>query len=102
MLADIGFEMVGPAFRVSQALELVDTEVFDAAVVDINLGGTKSFPVADALAARGIPFIFATGYDRLSLPTEYQRFSCLRKPYRISDLHEALRQIMEGRSGNTV
>ncbi|MDB5317025.1 MAG: chemotaxis protein CheY [Rhodospirillales bacterium] len=102
MLTDLGFEMVGPAVRVGEALELVDAEVFDAAVVDINLAGTQSFPVADALAARGIPFTFATGYDRSSLPSEYQRFSCLRKPYRISDLREALDQIMEGRTGNTV
>jgi CheY-like chemotaxis protein len=97
MLADLGCEMVGPAPRLAQALAMVQAEGFDAAILDVNLAGVQSFPVADALAARGIPFTFATGYEQSSLPSEYQRFKYLHKPYQTSDLREALEQIMDER-----
>lgn len=66
-LADAGAEVVGPASSVEQALELVEraaacTGGLDAAVLDINLQGTVVAPVADRLAALGVPIIFATGY----------------------------------------
>lgn len=99
MLADLGCEMVGPAARLAQALELVAAGMFDAAVLDVNLAGTKSFPVADALVARGIPFTFATGYEASSIPDEYQHFRCLHKPFLTSDLREALDHIMAVRRG---
>ncbi|MBY0329969.1 MAG: response regulator [Acetobacteraceae bacterium] len=68
-LADAGAEVVGPASSVEQALELVEwaaarTGGLDAAVLDINLQGTVVAPVADRLAALGVPIIFATGYGK--------------------------------------
>jgi CheY-like chemotaxis protein len=95
MLADLGCEMIGPAPGLAQALALVEAEVFDAAVLDVNLDGVESFPVADILAARGIPFTFATGYEQSSLPSQYRRFKYLHKPYQTSDLREVLEQIMD-------
>jgi DNA-binding response OmpR family regulator len=56
MLTNLGCTVVGPAARIDQALALIDAEGFDAAVLDLNLNGTKSYPVADALAAHGVPF----------------------------------------------
>jgi DNA-binding NtrC family response regulator len=53
-LADIGCVIVGPAARVNQALAMIETEVIDMALLDINLNGEKSYPVSDALAARGV------------------------------------------------
>ena len=72
MLADLGCAVVGPAARVAQALAMIDAEAIDAAVLDVNLNGQKSYPVADALAARGVPFVFSTGYETESLPNGYQ------------------------------
>jgi len=57
-----GATVVGPAATVADALEVIASTELDGAVVDINLGGKAAFPVADALADRHIPFVFATGY----------------------------------------
>jgi CheY-like chemotaxis protein len=97
MLVDLGCTVVGPATRVNEALTLLDTEAFDAVVLDINLNGEKSYPVADALAARGVPFIFSTGYHKNSLPVGYQRFPMLQKPYGRSKLTEALETLLTRR-----
>ena len=63
MLADLGCESVTAAATVDQALALIDAQTFDAAMLDMNLNGNKSYAVADALAARGVPFVFSTGYS---------------------------------------
>ena len=90
LLADMGCVVIGPAASVDQALEVIATMGLDAAVLDINLNGQMSYPVADELIARGVPFVFATGYDRGGIPERYQRFSVLQKPL----MREALRQAM--------
>lgn len=58
MLTDLGCDSVTGAATVGQALTLVDTQVFDIAMLDMNLGGNRSDAVADALAAHGVPFVF--------------------------------------------
>src|SRR5476651_29947 len=63
MLADLGCQSVTTAATVGQALTLIDTRVFDAAMLDMNLDGDRSPAVADALAAHGVPFVFSTGYS---------------------------------------
>ena len=60
---------------------MLDAEAIDAAVLDVNLKGQKSYPVADALAARGVPFVFSIGYNNDSLPNSYQSFPVLQKPF---------------------
>jgi len=94
ILADFGCEVVGPAACVSQALEMIEVEAIDAAVLDVNLNGQGSYPVADALAARGVPFVFSTGYGRDSLPTGYQKFPMLQKPFSPSKLGDMLAQLL--------
>lgn len=61
MLADLGCAIIGPASRVCQALDLLGGQRVDAAVLDLNVAGELVYPVADALASRGLPYIFATG-----------------------------------------
>ncbi len=61
-LEDAGFAVIGPVRSVAQALESLETDKPDAAVLDLNLAGENSVAVADALVARGIPFVVATGY----------------------------------------
>lgn len=95
MLSDLSATIVGPAHSLPEALSLARSEHFDAAILDVNLGGTTSFPVADLLARRGIPFFFATGYDReASLGSRYSGVPVLRKPYQARELAEVLAQIL--------
>ena len=94
MLADLGCESVSAAATVAQALALIDAQAFDAAMVDVNLDGRKSYVVADALAARGVPFVFSTGYSGQSLDDGYRDRPVLGKPYRVADLVEILTRLL--------
>ncbi len=94
MLADLGCEVVGPAARVDQALAMIEAEAVDAVVLDVNLNGEKSYPVADALAARGVPFVFSTGYDKDSLLDDYRSVPVLQKPYQPTELIDELAKLL--------
>jgi hypothetical protein len=63
-------------------------------MVDVNLDGWTSYPVADALAARGVPFVFSTGYSGQSLNDGYRDRPVLGKPYREADLVEVLARLL--------
>ena len=80
MLEDLGCKVVGPASRLEEAIELANNEELDCAVLDVNLGGGETvFPLAEALRARGVPFVFATGYG--ILPSDgYPDTPLIRKP----------------------
>ncbi|RYE92579.1 MAG: response regulator, partial [Oxalobacteraceae bacterium] len=72
MLIDAGHTPVGPAACVADALALIDTETFDAALLDINLGGVETaFPVADRLDELGIPYALVSGYDPAGIDARY-------------------------------
>lgn len=95
MLADLGCDIVGPAARVNQALAIVDAEVIDLAILDINLHGQKSFPIADALAAGGVPFVFLTGYNCIGIPEAYKAYPLLQKPCGSAALTAMLERLIE-------
>jgi CheY-like chemotaxis protein len=97
-LLDSGFTIIGPARSVAQALELLGREDPDAAVLDLNLGGENSVAVADALAARSIPFVVATGYGAAGLPAGHQHVPVLPKPYDPADLATILDRLCERRA----
>lgn len=86
MLADLGCEAVTAAATVGRALALIEEQVFDAAMLDMNLNGSKSHSVADALAVRGVPFIFSTGYSGHDMRDGYRDRPVLRKPFKYEDL----------------
>jgi CheY-like chemotaxis protein len=94
MLADLGCAVVGPVGSVNQALAMIDAEAIDVAVLDVNLDGQTSYPVADALAARGVPFVFSTGYDKDRLLEGYRTFPVLQKPYHQSELGDTLAKLL--------
>ncbi len=94
MLDDLGCVVVGPATSISQALAMIDAAAIDAALLDVNLDGQPSYPVADALAARGVPFAFATGYDKDSLAERYRAVPILRKPFHASALDDILKRLL--------
>ena len=96
MLEDLGCTLVGPASRVDQALRLVAGEAIDAVILDVSLDQQLSYPVADALVARGIPFVFSTGYDRDRLRDGYRSFAMLQKPFHPSELAKVLTGLFVG------
>ena len=98
-LETLGYEVVGPVGTVDAALRLVEQTPFDLALLDINLGGKQSFPIAEALESRGIPYVFLTGYDRSSLPLAFQHRFGLQKPFRMSALQQALEKLQGSKRG---
>jgi CheY-like chemotaxis protein len=94
MLEDLGCEVVGPAARVDQALAMIETEDLDAVLLDLNLDGERSYPVADALVARGVPFVFATGHAKNRLLEGYQIFPVLQKPFHRLEVVDVLAKLL--------
>ncbi len=95
MLSDLGVGVVGPVPSVKAALALMDaTPRLDGAILDVNLGGEQVFPVADRLSARGVPFLFATGYGRQDIPERFAQIACIYKPVEPSSIARALQQAL--------
>ena len=91
MLADFGCILAGSAATVTDALAAVEaTAEIDAAILDVNLGGEKVFPVADILVNRGVPIVFSTAYGPADLADRYPRARIIHKPYRPEALAELL------------
>lgn len=94
-LSDAGAEVLGPAPSVAQALELIDGAAqLDIGVLDINLAGEPVYPVADALAARGVPFVLVTGYDGHAIPERYRDAPRLEKPVEARTVLAVLRRLL--------
>ena len=94
MLADLGCESVTAAATVDQALALIDTQVFDAAILDMNLNGNSSHPVAEALVARGVPFAYCTGNKGSDMRDDYRDRPVLKKPFEFEELVRSLRPLL--------
>lgn len=92
-LIEAGATVLGPAATVEEAMALFDAERPEAAVLDINLAGQASIPVADRLVAHAIPFVVATGYGAAGLPERHRNVPVLAKPYDPRDLIAALEQV---------
>jgi CheY-like chemotaxis protein len=89
-----GCVVSGPIPRVTEALDAVNHESYDAAVLDVNLAGDRVDPVADALSQRNIPFVFVTGYCTGGLPGQFAGRPHLCKPFKMADLVEALSRLI--------
>ena len=98
VLTRFGAEIVGPVATRDGALSLLATaESVDLAVLDINLRSESVFPVADVLTERGVPFMFATGYDQASIPARHQHVPRWEKPFALAALAQALPEILPNR-----
>jgi DNA-binding response OmpR family regulator len=99
MLLDLGCVVVGPFAKLDQALAFLASpdNAIDAALLDVNLGGVRSFPMAEALAGKGVPFVFTTGYDESGLPDVWRGRPTLRKPFMMGEMAEALKKALPGR-----
>lgn len=93
-LSGLGCAVVGPVGQLDAAVSAAGEEELDAAILDIDINGQPSFPVADKLKARGIPFMFSTGYGGTSLPEQWRGQPRLGKPFRRAELEELLRIIL--------
>ena len=91
MLADLGCASVVAASTVAGALALIEVDTFDAALLDLNLDGDRSYAIADALDEKGVPFAYATGYGKQGLRKVDGSRPMLMKPYSTADLAETLR-----------
>jgi CheY-like chemotaxis protein len=90
MLADLGCESVAVASKIGQAITLIDDQVFDAAMLDLNLNGMESYPIADALAARDVPYFFSTGNSLTNVKDGYRDQDVLKKPFTFEQLSNML------------
>lgn len=92
LLEEAGADVVGPIGSVDEAISFIEGEgaALDGAILDVNLHGRKSYPVADVLAARDVAFIFATGYGADAVEGGYHRYPRCEKPFTQKALMTAL------------
>ena len=93
-LVELGHTVVGPVARVKKALEIIQREEIDIAILDVNINGENTFSIADVLAARGVPFFFSTGYDKKSLREPHLDRPILQKPFQLHDLEKLFAKIL--------
>lgn len=87
----LGRQVAGTADCVAAALELIEAGGIDAAILDVNLaGGETSWPIADALAAAGVPFVVATGGSGDTISAAHQHCPILAKPFTMDAVEQAL------------
>ncbi|MFC3078636.1 HWE histidine kinase domain-containing protein [Phenylobacterium terrae] len=92
-LSEAGAEVIGPAYELEEAMALLDRHI-DAAVLDANLNGRSVTPVAEVLAARGVPFVFATGYGEAGGAPSGFEAPIIRKPYDVTQVASAVAQLL--------
>src|SRR5258708_40192287 len=90
MRGELGYTVAAEAARIDEALQAAKNADFDIAILDVNLNGEPISPVADALVARGMPFVFATGYGERGLPEPYRDRPTLKKPFQMDGLKPML------------
>ena len=97
MLVELGHQVPAMAMRLPKALELAATAEVDFAILDVNLDGRMSVPVADLLVARGVPFMFLTGYGSAGVDPKYRRHRVvIQKPFELTDLNNAIGRLLAG------
>jgi CheY-like chemotaxis protein len=92
MLTDLGHSVVAEAGRIEEALTLAKEAEFDIAVLDVNLHGKPITPVVEVLVARGLPFVFASGFGQQGVPEPYRSSPALQKPFQSEALAKAIKQ----------
>jgi CheY-like chemotaxis protein len=98
MLEELGCEVVGVAGQVTTAADLARSADMDVAILDMNLSGQSVDPVAEALAARDAPFVFASGYGEDGLTARWRGRPVLTKPFRLDQLRQTLEAAVGARA----
>jgi CheY-like chemotaxis protein len=94
MLSELGYSIAAEVGEINEAIKLAQSVEFDLAILDVNVNGKVISPVADLIAARNRPFIFATGYGSSGLPAEYRDRPALQKPFQIETLGRMIDQVL--------
>ena len=94
ILDDMGCSVVGPESNIDDGLRSALGEALDAALLDVNVAGREVFPVAEALRARGVPFVFSTGYGEAGLPEHWRGHPTIQKPFTEGAIRDALMKVM--------
>jgi DNA-binding response OmpR family regulator len=94
MLMELGCEVVGPAMHLEEAEALARQAAIDAAILDVNINDARSYPIAELLEGRGVPFLFASGYDLSGLQWNGSPTELLAKPYRKEQIRAALEGLL--------
>jgi DNA-binding response OmpR family regulator len=95
-LTRAGAIVVGMTSTVKDALALIEAEgKLDAAIIDVNLGGTPGFPIADRLSERQVPFVFATGYDPSAIPARFRDALRCEKPFSSEVVLRSIKQVIQ-------
>jgi CheY-like chemotaxis protein len=97
LLAEFGYEVAGIVSHLDDAMGRPND--YDIAVLDVHLNGRNVFDFADRLAARGTPFVFATGYGARGIPDRHCARPVLQKPFRPDELKRALKEVVAEESG---
>ena len=90
-LIALGAEVIGPISHLDRAQAQLAKGGFDVAVIEINLRGKETFPIADQLQHAGVPFLFATGYSEKIIPIRFRDVTHREKPYNVRALVEDIR-----------
>ena len=94
MLGELGARDVRTAASVSSALAMIDAQKPDFAVLDVNLGGERVYPVAERLEGDGVPFVFTTGYGKSGLDPRWTVKTVVQKPFTVPIMDAALRALL--------
>lgn len=99
MLTDLGYQIVAAAARIEDAVAFASSADIDVAILDVNLNGQTVSPVAEILASRNLPFVFATGYGEHGLPERYRDRPTLQKPFQQQNLSHILAGVLAATAG---
>lgn len=93
----LGAEIAGPAGHIEDAVEILrDGSTLDAAVLDVNIHSEMIFPIARELKARKVPFVFTTGYERVTVGPEFQDVPLIEKPIDVAAMARKLAALIAG------
>ncbi|RXQ99948.1 response regulator [Pseudoxanthomonas composti] len=92
----LGYQVVGTMASLEAGLAALSTQQFDVAMLDMNLSGQSSEPIAQALETQGMPFLFVTGYGQAGVPAQYRTRQIVQKPFHLSELKAALEASVNG------
>jgi CheY-like chemotaxis protein len=93
MVAELGHSVAATTGRIDEATKLAQKADFDFAVLDLSLDGVRTYSIAEMLAARNVPFVFATGYGSAGLDPEWKQRMTLQKPFQSHDLARVIRAL---------
>jgi two-component SAPR family response regulator len=94
VLRDVGYDVVGPVGRITEALSLLNGEQVDVALIDVNVHGDLTSKVAEALEAASVPFAFVSGYSRQDLPANLRGRPLLQKPVEANAVYRCVQSLL--------